>query len=71
MEVDGNPHAVKGILAVVSADEIERLGGEALAKNLRKGFADPLQAGLVGGVVKREHEHGLRARCLAKGCGRE
>ncbi len=72
MEIDGNSHAVKGVLAVVAADEKQRLGVEALAENLREGFADPLQAGLVGGVVKGKHENGLSARRgLADGHGRE
>ncbi len=72
MEVDWNSHAVKGVLAVVAADEKQRLGVEPLAENLREGFADPLQAGLVGGVVKGKHEHGLGARRgLAEGHGRE
>ena len=61
MEVDRNSHAVKGVLAVVAADEKQRLGVEALAEDLGKGFADPLQTGLVGGVIKGKHQNGLRA----------
>ncbi len=72
MEIDGDSHAVKGVLAVVTADEKQRLGVEPLAENLREGFADPLQTGLVGGVVKGKHENGLSARCsLGEGHDRE
>jgi hypothetical protein len=73
MEIDGNPHAVKGVLAVVSADKEERLGVEALSEDLGEGFANPLQAGLVGGVVKGKDEDGLRAgrSGLARGESRE
>jgi hypothetical protein len=72
MEVDGNSHAVKSVLAIVATDEKQRLGVETLAEDFGKSFADPLQAGLVGGVVEGEDEHGLGAgRALGSGDGRE
>jgi hypothetical protein len=72
MEVDGYAHAVKGVLAVVTADEEERFGVKALGENLWEGFADPLQARLVGGVIEGKYENGLSARRrLGKGHGRE
>jgi hypothetical protein len=72
MEIDGDSHAVEGDLAVIPADKKQRLGIEALAQDLGEGFADPLQAGLVGGVVKGKDEHGFSAgRGLTNGAGRE
>jgi hypothetical protein len=72
MEVDGYAHAVKSVLAVLTADEEERFGVKALAENLWEGFADPLQARLVGGVIEGKHENGLSPRRrLGKGHRRE
>jgi hypothetical protein len=72
MEVDGYSHPIKRVLAVVPTDEKQRLGVKSLAENLGKGFANPLQTGLVRGVVEGKDENGLRARCaLANGRGGE
>jgi hypothetical protein len=61
MEVDRDSHAIKGVLAVITADDEKRLGAETLTENLGKCLGNPLQPWLVSGVVKGEDENGARA----------
>ena len=64
MEVHRDTHPVKCILTVIAADQKQRLCVQSLAQYLRESFADPSQPRLMGCVIKRKYENGLRPRCF-------
>ena len=50
------PQVIQRIHPVRSAHGRETRGGKAGAQDLRRGLANPLQAGLAGAIVKGQHQ---------------
>ena len=62
------PEVIQGVHAVRAAHGGEARRSKAAADNLRRGLANPLQAGLPGAVVKGQNQHDAAA-ALRGGAG--
>jgi hypothetical protein len=60
----GRPEMVEGVETVRAAHRREAGRGKAIAQNLRRSLANPLQAGLAAAVVKRQHQQNLPSTCV-------
>src|SRR5271166_5345451 len=65
----GNTDAIEGVNTIIATEEIEVGRRHPLRKDLRKGFADPIEAWSARSVFERHDHYGLGACRSLRGRG--